>query len=140
MRTRLQKLEYDRKRSKKYYRAHRGEKRAYRLANLDRIADMRRKRRIALRQETMNHYGGAICACCGENDLRFLTIDHINNDGAIIRKRFGNRCGGTYTYELLRRLNWPDGIQVLCWNCNCGRAMNNGVCPHKEILAEGKRS
>jgi hypothetical protein len=19
---------------------------------------------------------------------------------------------------------------VLCWNCNCGRAKNGGICPH----------
>jgi hypothetical protein len=24
------------------------------------------------------------------------------------------------------------GFQVLCWNCNCGRAFNNGICPHVE--------
>jgi hypothetical protein len=22
-------------------------------------------------------------------------------------------------------------VAVLCWNCNCGRYLNGGVCPHK---------
>lgn len=28
----------------------------------------------------------------------------------------------------------PDGfkIEVQCWNCNLGAAVNGGVCPHKE--------
>lgn len=69
-------------------------------------------------------YGGK-CNCCGERNTRFLTIDHINNDGY---KERGNR-GIMFK---LRRLGWPKDIyQLLCWNCNCGRAANGGICPHK---------
>lgn len=34
---------------------------------------------IALKQEVMSHYskGSPKCACCGENEFIFLTIDHI---------------------------------------------------------------
>ena len=31
--------------------------------------------------------------------------------------------------------NYPDGFQILCYNCNCGRAFNrdnHNICPHKE--------
>ena len=34
-------------------------------------------------------------------------------------------------YLWLKRNNFPPGYQVLCWNCNCGRSINNGICPHK---------
>jgi hypothetical protein len=30
------------------------------------------------------------------------------------------------------RNGFPPGYQVLCMNCNHGKRMNNGVCPHKE--------
>lgn len=73
-------------------------------------------------------YGGK-CACphCNENRLGFLTIDHPNNDGAKHRRE-----GGDKMYRWLRRNGFPDGFRVLCFNCNCGRAFNGGVCPHTE--------
>ncbi len=88
-----------------------------------------------------NHYGLS-CACCGESLYEFLTIDHINNDGAKQRKEiFGplHRSGaGTAIYKWLIKNNFPEGFQTLCWNCNCGKRINNGVCPHKkgEIINE----
>jgi hypothetical protein len=30
----------------------------------------------------------------------------------------------------LRRNNYPEGFQILCMNCQFGKRMNNGVCPH----------
>ena len=35
-----------------------------------------------------------------------------------------------YALDYLKKNNYPDGFQVLCWNCNLGRA-HYGVCPHK---------
>jgi hypothetical protein len=29
--------------------------------------------------------------------------------------------------------NFPRGYRILCYNCNCGRALNNGICPHKDF-------
>lgn len=29
---------------------------------------------------------------------------------------------------------------VLCFNCNCGREQNDGVCPHEEEKADNVRS
>jgi hypothetical protein len=26
---------------------------------------------------------------------------------------------------------FPDTITLLCFNCNCGKGRNKGVCPHK---------
>ena len=76
-------------------------------------------------ERILDHYG-AICACCGEKNKKFLTVDHINNDGVFQRKLYRN----TYSYVL--RSNFPKDIQILCYNCNLGKARNKGVCPHQE--------
>lgn len=70
---------------------------------------------------------GQVCSCCGEADKRFLTLDHINSGGSQHRKE-GARI---IVYWLIKN-DFPDGLQVLCWNCNSGRAMNGGICPHKD--------
>lgn len=31
---------------------------------------------------------------------------------------------------MIKMLNYPEGYQVLCYNCNCGKSINNGICPH----------
>lgn len=83
-------------------------------------------------------YGGYICRCCGETEKAFLTIDHVNNDGNVWRRekigKFkGRTTGGGYpTYRWLVKHEFPDGFQVLCMNCQFGKRMNDGVCPHQE--------
>ncbi len=89
-----------------------------------------------LKEAAYAAYGGYVCNCCGETDWRFLSLDHVNNDGAAHRKKLSrgtrNRgVGGIYGW--LRKAGYPAGIiQVLCMNCNYGKRMNHGVCPHKE--------
>ena len=107
------------------------EKRAvYRASRDDTYENNRRFSRHELKRETMNRYG-TVCVCCGESDIRFLTIDHINNDGADHRKAI-SVSGGDNFYRWLRKNGFPDGFQVLCYNCNIGRHQNGGICPHKD--------
>ncbi len=73
-------------------------------------------------------YGGYRCACCGETEPTFLTIDHLNNGGTRHRRRVGNGCA---MLGWLRRRGYPRGFQVLCSNCNHGRYRNGGDCAHK---------
>lgn len=74
-------------------------------------------------------YGGH-CSCCGETEPRFLTIDHINGNGAEARRN-GEGLGGSL-YLRLKRLGFPkDNYQLLCFNCNCSKRQF-GVCPHEE--------
>jgi hypothetical protein len=83
---------------------------------------------LKLKTEVMNAYGGK-CACCGETELLFLSIDHINNDGAEKRKN-GEPTGATL-YAKLKRLEYPrEEYQVLCMNCNFAKGMY-GFCPHQ---------
>ena len=90
-----------------------------------------REYRKRLKLDVLIHYGGnpPKCACCGELIYKFLTIDHINNDGYKTRKTIGKNI-----WLWLKTHNFPEGYQVLCFNCNCGRAHNNGICPHKESV------
>lgn len=86
-----------------------------------------------IKVEVIRHYGGE-CTCCGEQNLKFLTIDHINNDGKAHRKVMGRKdWGGRSLYLWLRKNNYPLGFQVQCFNCNLGRSINGGICPHKEV-------
>lgn len=87
--------------------------------------------RDAVKDEVFAAYGGYKCVCCGESNKRFLTIDHINNDGHIHRKEINSR-GGVGIYNWLKREGFPPGFQVLCYNCNMGKARNKGICPHKD--------
>jgi len=86
-------------------------------------------------------YGGS-CACCGESNIVFLTIDHVNNDGAK-RRRLGEPGGGLLYKKLRRQKTLDPTLQVLCWNCNMGKRMMGG-CPHQdnsfveEALGAGK--
>lgn len=114
------------------WNAIRNEKRA---ANPEITRNEYRSYRLKLKLEFIEEYGG-ICVCCGESDYRFLTIDHVNDDGHIHRKKFGSRSGST-TQVLadLKRQGWPkDNYRILCFNCNLGRSHNGGICPHEYTL------
>lgn len=82
------------------------------------------------RRRVFAHYGGK-CSCCGECEPMFLTIDHINNDGHIERKS-GLYTSGSQFYRSIIQRGFPEEYQVLCFNCNLGRARNKGICPHQE--------
>lgn len=85
------------------------------------------KTRAKLRAEMIKAYGGK-CRCCGEREPKFLQLDHIHNDGHIDRKI--NKTTAQ-SWARLKRAGWPkDRLQLLCANCNFGKRMNGGVCPH----------
>lgn len=94
-----------------------------------RCIEVREKRLNHIKDVVFEHYGGWHCACCGEDERAFLTIDHMNNDGAEDRR---NGLGaGSKFYQWLFANDMPDGFQVLCRNCNWGKHVGGGVCPHK---------
>jgi hypothetical protein len=83
--------------------------------------------RKKLRKQVLVMYGNK-CACCGEDRYEFLTFDHINSDGAIHRRQPGVGEGGNRFVHWLIRNNYPNNIQILCYNCNCSRGFL-GYCP-----------
>lgn len=94
---------------------------------------IQKKRSDALKNQVYDHYGGYKCSCCGESIKEFLTLDHIDNDGAEHRKGLGNSGSGRGLYLWIIKNGFPKMFQVLCMNCNWGKRMNNGICPHKSI-------
>ena len=103
-------------------------------ANNQRYKANNLKQRQKLRKTIIDHYGGK-CLCCGESQLPFLTIDHINNDGAEHRQKLSKEGVGSPAsfYRWLEKNGFPDGFQTLCYNCNIGKYKNGGVCPHKDV-------
>lgn len=84
--------------------------------------------RLRVKSDVISKYGGK-CACCQESELLFLTIDHINNDGS--RDRKDNDISNSASFYLtLRKSDIRIDLQVLCFNCNLGKQINGGVCPH----------
>lgn len=95
--------------------------------------DKRSRWRVKLK--VINHYG-KVCACCGEDKVEFLAIDHINGRGNQERQKLGLKAGIAF-YRWLIRNNYPLGYRVLCHNCNCSIGYY-GYCPHHpEIRVNG---
>lgn len=106
----------------------------WRTENPEKVKEISRKAIWKLKLSTIKAYSKDMsCSCCGEKEIRFLTIDHIKNNGASERRKiFGKeRCGsGSPFYRWLKRNFYPKDYQVLCYNCNCAKGFY-GECPHK---------
>lgn len=106
-----------------------------------RANDLAKVRGAQLRETVIAHYGGR-CVCCGETHIEFLTLDHVNGDGAKMRREVHGSTAPRFYLWVIRN-GYPETIQVLCMNCNWGRARNGGVCPHKEgstTIPKGSRA
>ena len=97
--------------------------------NRERASKTHKESHERLRLEVLRAYGGKVpvCKCCGESEIKFLAIDHIDGSGASHRRELGsqNIC------RWLKKNNFPSGFQVLCHNCNLAKGFY-GVCPHQE--------
>lgn len=96
--------------------------------NPDKVETIRLNHKNKLKKEVIAAYGG-VCACCEEDILNFLTIDHIDGGGNAHRRELKNNGGGSF-YSYLRKNGWPEGYQVLCFNCNMSKGFL-GTCPHQ---------
>ena len=80
------------------------------------------------RNDVLAHYSTTSppsCACCGESEPAFLVLDHVLGGGTAHRKEIKGSI-----WFWLRSRGYPDGYQVLCWNCNAAKAYE-GICPHQ---------
>lgn len=91
----------------------------------DRVRQYSDTHREKVRNLIFDHYG-RVCVCCGEDEIIFLSIDHIDGGGNHHRREVGS---GSEMYQWLVNTNFPEGFQVLCYNCQMGK-YKNGVCPH----------
>jgi hypothetical protein len=87
--------------------------------------------RVRTKLTFLSMYGGK-CVCCGQDEPRFLTLDHVNSDGSKHRQNLADNqimANAVANYQ-------PELYQILCYNCNCGRSANGGICPHKDKTKE----
>lgn len=99
--------------------------RNYRARNREKTNNTAKLSRFNIKIQAFNAYGGCECIWCGENDVIVLTIDHINNNS--------KHRGGNWMYNWLKKNNYPPGFQVLCFNCNCTKALNDGILPENRF-------
>lgn len=92
--------------------------------------ESRAKRRV----EVLSHYSGGTprCACCFETRIEFLSLDHIYGGGNKHRKEIG---AGSSVYRWAKKNSYPQGLRVLCYNCNLSMGFN-GYCPHSQVSAQ----
>jgi len=90
-----------------------------------------KRKNESLKLLIIDHYtnGKRQCNCCGESNYKFLTIDHIDGRKSHNHDR---TMAGVKLLWWIKRNNFPKGFRILCYNCNCGRAKNEGVCPHSQ--------
>lgn len=79
-----------------------------------------KQQRDKIKREVLTHYSKQTVGCtfCGEEEIEFLTIDHI--DG---REDAEHPAGfsGDHLYFWLKRNSFPPDYQVLCFNCNSAK-------------------
>jgi len=76
------------------------------------------------RLETIAHYGGK-CIYCGDTNTNHLTIDHIYGGGNQHRKMLHTQN----LFPWLKKHNYPEGFQVLCWNHNAEKQYYDTMTP-----------
>lgn len=118
-----------RARNDRWKEAHREEwlayLREYRANNGHVVRKQQRAWNAANKKMVVAAYGGR-CRCCGEEEIQFLTVDHISG----YDKTSGQPRAGSRLYRWLRLNGFPGGFQILCWNCNAAKGMY-GTCPHQ---------
>jgi hypothetical protein len=97
-------------------------------------ASYRDKLRTGLRRRAVIRLGNE-CECCGEQHKEFLTLDHINGDGAVHRKEMGGGSGlaqyRIFAWAVKAPLEEVKAkVRVLCFNCNLAIGFW-GYCPHR---------
>ena len=83
--------------------------------------------RVRVKELVMSHYGNGSKACvkCGFDDIRALTIDHIDGGGSKHIKELKMKRGGSRFYNWLIKNNYPPGYQTLCMNCQLIKRFEN---------------
>ena len=66
-----------------------------------------------------------VCVKCREKEIKFLTIDHIHG-----RRLMGHphSLNSTRLYKWIIKNKFPDGLQVMCYNCNIAKSSSKS-CP-----------
>ena len=81
-----------------------------------------RQKRIAKQRDEILTLLGYKCVNCGFCDKRALAIDHKFGGGTKERNKIG---GGYYSHVLKKIKNGSDEYQLLCFNCNQIKKVEN---------------
>lgn len=129
--------------SKKYAQTHREQIKEYRKTHKIQRREWAHKKNKERKQIVISYYseGKSECACCGEKHIEFLSINHLNGGGNKHRKEinlnkkynWGNRF-----YQWLIKNSFPEGYNVLCYNCNMALGFLK-YCPHQIKLITSER-
>lgn len=119
-----------------YYLEHREWFKRYYLENRERFLLYEQEHKLGrkkinaksyqkLKQKVLAHYGNGKLACvrCGFNDIRALSIDHLNGGGSEQKRQLGGN--GSLLYFWLVKHNYPLGYQTLCMNCQFIKRVEN---------------
>lgn len=81
------------------------------------------KQRRLLKIEVISHYtkGKMACQSCGFDNIKALSVDHKNGDGA--RHRRLTRTNSFYRW--VKKSGFPDDLQILCMNCQFIKRYDN---------------
>lgn len=110
----------------------------YAAKNKDKCSAWAKKTRNKLKHEVFSYYCQGDPKCyCGETDLSLLVIDHINGGGNKHRREIGV-SGGYVFYQWIKKNNFPDEFQVLCYNCNFKK--KNQECKSKNPTKRQQQS
>jgi len=96
--------------------------------NKEKVKKAANKYHRQMKERLFTHYSNGVpkCARCGITDLDILCIDHVNGGGHQHRLRIGITSGYKFYLWLIRE-GYPDGFQVLCFNCNIKKRMTEGL-------------
>lgn len=130
--------EWKKQTDKKYRECNKEILKKWRDDNKECLYQKKKEKRFENKIRVYNHYSNydIKCSCCGENQIEFLSIDHIEGGGNKHRKALG--FSGYHIYNYLIKNNFPPGFQILCMNCNFskGKRDGNGICIHQKGQAE----
>ena len=85
--------------------------------NRGRIKVMASNKQQRRKKEAIEGYGGK-CLQCGETELEFLTLDHVEDDG------YSHRVGKNNMYIWARANGFPPVLQCLCFTCNVEKGLS----------------
>jgi len=132
-----------RKKARKQTPEYKLQRKEYRKRNKDKINKYRREveipnnKKVAIEVFSVyskRHSNSDIpcCRCCGINEyMEFLSIDHIYGRAHLPEDEKDLHSKGLNWW--LKKNNYPDGFQILCFNCNMAKG-DKGHCPHLDMM------
>jgi hypothetical protein len=111
-------------------------RRAYQLTSEAKLLRVKRNQKLKLEvYSTLSKRDSdsdiPCCNCCGESSyIEFLTIDHVYGR-THLPKNERKLLGGKLSARV-KKNEYPDDYQILCWNCNEAKMISkDNKCPHE---------